>query len=421
MESTDITVVGAGLIGLASAWALHQRGWRVRVIEAREQAGLETSYANSGMLTPSMADPWNRPGVWRDLLAWLGREDAPMLLRPGALPQYLGWGLRFLAHSAPSRHRIATLANFALAEASLQQFRRLRERLPLDYDLRTRGTLQLFRHAEDFDRARAHTEVLAARGLSARVLVGEACVQVEPLLAAVATQFVGAIHYTDDETGDAHRYCQGLASHLADAGVEFLFDTRVLGVRHAQARVQGLATSRGDMDTRHVVLACASHSVALARACGVHLPIRPVKGYSLTVPDVAAERLPGLSLIDHHLHAAITPFDTRLRLAGTAEFAGFDQVLRQGRIEALWDMLQRILPGRFDAADRARAIPWCGLRPMSADGVPFIGRSPVEGLYINTGQGHLGWTQSLGSGDLLAALVCGEAPPIDPAPFRVGR
>ena len=421
MESTDITVVGAGLIGLASAWALHERGWRVRVIEAREQAALETSYANSGMLTPSMADPWNRPGVWRDLLAWLGREDAPMLLRPGALPQYLGWGLRFLTHSAPPRHRAATLANFALAQTSLQQFRRLRQSLALDYDLRTRGTLQLFRHQHDFAKACAHTEDLASRGLAARVLTGRACVDVEPLLAPVAGQFVGAIHYSDDETGDAHRYCQGLAAHLADKGVEFMFDTRVLGLRHSGAGVHGLLTSRGDLDARHVVLACASHSVALARACGVRLPIRPVKGYSLTVPDVAADQLPGLSLIDHHLHAAITPFDSRLRLAGTAEFAGFDQTLRPGRIEALWDMLQRILPGRFDAADRARVTPWCGLRPMSADGVPFIGRSGVQGLYINSGQGHLGWTQSLGSGDLLAALLSDETPPIDPAPFRVDR
>lgn len=419
--NTEITVVGAGLIGLASAWALQRQGWTVRVLEAETGVALETSFANAGMITPSMADPWNSPGIWRKLVGWLGQEQAPMLIRPSALPQYLSWGLRFLAHSAPARHGAATRANFRLASLSLSAFQALRAGLPLHYDLRTQGTLQVFRHRREWLAVQRHIHTLQGLGLRGVVLEPAGIAALEPLLEPVCERLLGGVHYPDDETGDARLFCLGLAAHLQEQGVEFEFLTQVRSVRTEQGRVVALDTSQGERPASRVVLACAAHTAALTTRLGLPLAIRPVKGYSLTIPVDDPACLPSLSVIDHHLHAAMTPLQRRLRVAGTAEFSGWDPQLRPERIQALWSMLKALLPQQYERFDRDAAEPWCGFRPMAADGLPYIGPTPVAGLYLNAGQGHLGWTQSLGSGQLLAALISGQQPPIDPTPFRVLR
>ncbi|MGJ8669670.1 MAG: D-amino acid dehydrogenase [Oceanococcus sp.] len=420
-EQFDITIVGAGLLGLASAWGLHNKGYRVQVIDAADGPATKTSFANSGMLTPSMADPWNSPGIWRKLLAWMGQDDAPILLRPGALPQYLGWGLRFLQHSSPKHHLQATHANFSLAAASLRQFQSWRETVAFNYELRTAGTLQVFRDAGEFQLAQSLMGRLLEHGLHAEVLSGIGLLDREPSLADSAAKLVGGIHYPDDETGDAHMFCREMAHWLQQQGVAFAYGVNVKHLICENRRLRALACSDGERAVQRVVLAAAGHTVALCAGTPIRLPIRPVKGYSLTVPVGSLEELPQGSVIDHHLHGAVTPLGQRLRLAGTAEMTGWDQQLRPRRLQSLWDMLASLLPRLYASLDRSMATPWAGFRPMSADGLPFIGASPVQGVYLNTGHGHLGWTQSLGSGRLLADLVCGDQPLIDPAPFRVGR
>ncbi len=421
MGSTQITVVGAGLAGLASAWALQRKGYQVQILEAREGVALETSYANAGMLTPSMADPWNSPGVWRHLLAWLGREQAPMLLRLPALPQYLTWGFRFLRNSLPAAYRRSTLANFALAQLSLAEFRALRASVEWDYSLRTRGTMQVYRHAADLQAARRHLDLLRSLGLEAELLDPAGIATTEPLLAEVAHQFVGGVHFHQDETGNAHLYCVGLAAALQRAGVKFRFDETLQAIRQESGRVVALRTSAGEHAANRVVMATAAHTPALLRSLGLSLPVRPVKGYSLTVPARSGARLPSLAVVDHHHHIALTPFTDQLRLAGSAEFAGWDRRLPPGRLQALWTLLENLLPSQLESYDRQAAIPWCGFRPMAADCVPYIGATPIEGLYLCAGHGHLGWTHSLGSGRLLAELISGETPAIDPRPYRFQR
>ena len=421
MAKDDCIVIGAGLAGLAAAWALHDKGCRVRVLDSREGVAMETSYANAGMLTPSMADPWNAPGVWKKLLSWLGREQAPMLLRPAALPSYWRWGLRFLRHSAKARHAAATRANYTLAAYSLAQFQQLRETLNLDYDLRTRGTMQVFRDPAEYATACRHARDLRSQGLQARSLGPAEIPAVEPLLEPVASGLAGAVHFPDDETGDAHRFCQALASHLQQQGVAFEFQNRVQALRVENGRIRALQTADGMRDVSQLVLGCGAWTPGLLAPLGLRMPVRPVKGYSLTVPVTNTDALPGLSIIDQHYHAALTPFDRRIRLAGTAEFAGFDASLRPGRIDMLWQLLERLLPGQQTRLDVEAAEPWCGFRPMSADGLPFIGPTPVAGLSVIGGHGHLGWTQSLGSGRLLADLCTGETAAIDPQPYRFNR
>lgn len=420
-DPNGVVVIGGGLLGLASAWALNEQGYTVSVLDARDELAAATSYANAGMLTPSMADPWNSPGIWRSLLRHVGREQGPIVLRPRALPGYLCWGLRFLRHSATTHHRRATQANLSLAMHSLHQFQRLREQVRFNYDLRTAGTLQLFRDQQSLDQASVHAAHLGEHGLRADVISRDEVLRREPSLRASSVPLLGAIHYPDDETGDARRYCLELAKLLQARGVRFELGVDVRRLRLDNNRVTALHTSAGEMDAHQVVVCSAAATPALVAPLGIHLPIKPVKGYSLTLPVATPEALPARSLIDHHLHGAITPLDDRVRLAGTAELAGFDPRLRASRLNQLWQLMCELLPQLADQLDRDAAREWCGFRPMSADGVPYIGATPVRGVYINSGHGHLGWTQSMGSGQLLADLLSGKTPAIDPAPYRVER
>jgi D-amino-acid dehydrogenase len=417
----EIIVIGAGLAGLCSAYFLRQAGLAVRVVERNAEAGMETSFANGGMLTPSMSDPWNSPGVFWHLLQWLGRKDAPMLLRPSAIGHYLGWGLKFLAHSSEPKHRAAMEANFTLAAYSVAQTRQMREDCGLSYALGTKGTMKVFRDAAAFATMRAHIEHLRNQGLSFELLDPAGIVRIEPRLAEVQQAFVGGIHHPQDETGNAYLFCRELQRWLAGRGVAFSFDTTVRRIVVEQGRIAGVETASGLMRTRRVVLAAASWSPMLAAPLGVRLGIRPVKGYSLSVRLKRPELMPSLAIVDDALHTCATPLGDTLRLAGTAEFGGWNLKLDPDRLQNLWNFLAALSPSLNHAADRESAKPWCGLRPMTADGRPYIGATSVEGLYVNTGHGHLGWTQAAGSGKLLSQIVTGQEPTIDPAPYAVHR
>lgn len=420
MAGGDVIVVGGGLAGLASAYALHEAGYTVRVLERREDVALETSFANGGILTPSMPDPWNAPGVQWQLLRWLGREDAPMLLRPRAIPGYVGWGLKFLAASTPRSYHSSMQANYRLCAYSLDRLRAWRTALELEYAVGTRGTLEVYRNPHSFEQAIAEVRSLGSLGLVGQPLDPAATARLEPLLDEIRGDLVGAIHFPADESGDALLFCRGLRQRLEARGVKVLVNTAVRAVRVTAARAVGVETAGGFLAGSHVVMAGGPWSTALLGACGVHVDVRPVKGYSLSIPiDPSAG--PRHALSDDSLHAVMTPLGATLRLAGTAEFSGWDMTLRPGRVQALWRLLAALSPTLARSVDRSGARPWCGLRPMSADGRPYIGATPVAGLYVNTGHGHLGWTQAAGSASLLAQLISGAATSIDPRPFALSR
>jgi D-amino-acid dehydrogenase len=416
----EVIVIGGGLAGLASAYALHEAGYAVQLLERREDVALETSFANGGILTPSMPDPWNAPGVHWQLLRWLGREDAPMLLRPRAIPGYFGWGLRFLAASAPRSYHASMAANYRLCAYSLERLQAWRTALGLEYAVGTRGTLEVYRNSQSFEQAVAEVRSLSSLGLVGEPLDPAAAARLEPLLDEIRGDLVGAIHFPRDESGDALLFCRALRTRLEARGVQVVVNTPVRTVRIGAGRAVGVETAGGFVPGSHVVVAGGPWSTALLAACGVGVQVRPVKGYSLSIPiDPAAG--PRHALSDDSLHAVMTPLGTTLRLAGTAEFSGWDLTLRPGRVEALWRLLAALSPTLARTVDRSAARPWCGLRPMSADGRPYIGATPVAGLYVNTGHGHLGWTQAAGSGSLLAQLISGAPAAIDPRPFALAR
>jgi D-amino-acid dehydrogenase len=430
-----IAVIGAGLAGLTAAYWLAREGAEVSVFDGAAGPGLVTSSRNGSLQHPSHVEPWNSPGVLWQLLGSLGREEAAVLLRLKAVPSLLGWGLRFIRESNPQRFEAHVHANLALANYSLQQMALMREQLgpALDYDHRTGGTVVTLRSASAMDKARRWADSLRPHGLAHQVLDVAAAAALEPALAPVSGDLVGALHYPGDERGDPQKFCVALASHLAQQGVRFHFNTPVLKIATAGGRASavvtgpgpgqglGLGPSVGDSHaTDAVVLCAASHSNALASPLGLRLPVRPVKGYSVTLPQRPSG--PRLAVTDPTLHMAVVPVgDEQVRVAGTAEFCGFDVTVSPRRVANLMALLHQLYPAYAQTLKPHDIQPWTGLRPMCADGKCLIGPTRVPGLFLHTGHGQLGWTVCAGSGRALADLLLGRQPALATAAFLPAR
>lgn len=416
-----IVIVGSGVIGVTCAWVLRRRGHEVHVIEREPAAGLQTSHANGGFLSPSTPEPWNTPGCWRTLAGSFFTPAAPLKLRLAALPGLASWGIAFLANSRTRPFTRNYDANLRIALYSMGRLKALREETGIAYAGAARGSLRLFRNAAALEASLASSLRLGQGRIGYRAVTPAGAVALEPALEPIARQLAGAIHSPDDESGDAWRYCEALAAQARRIGVEFHFGATVSGLAIEGRRATGVRLADGASLRADRTLVCAaSYSTPLLRPAGVRLPVRPAKGYSVTFDRVDGEPALGMPLSDDDLHAVVTPLDGVIRAAGTAEFAGFDLTLRPERVRNLLGLVQQLLPGRPQLApERARA--WCGLRPMSVDGVPIIGPTGIEDLYVSTGHGPLGWTMAAGTAELTADLICGTAPGIDPAPYALGR
>ena len=412
-------VVGSGLIGLTSAYFLAHRGWEVTVVDRREGPGQETSFANGALLTPSMPEPWNAPGSWRALLRSFGRADSPLLLRLRAVPSLAGWGLAFLRNSSPACYERNTRKNLALARHSLATLQALRRDTGIEYGQTELGTLRVFREAAALECAADSTERLRDAGLAFRALTRDEVVALEPALAPIARRLSGGIHYPNDETGNAHTFCRNLAGLARRAGVEFQFETAASEIEVRARRVMAVICKGKRLTADRYVVAAGSYTPALLAGVGIAVPVRPVKGYSVTFDRHCEDPPLRIPVMDDDFHAVVVPIDNGIRVAGTAEFAGYDLSLPDGRIGNLFSLLGRILPqAEFD---RTAARVWCGLRPMSADGVPIIGPTPIENLWVNTGHGHLGWTMAAGSARLLTDLMTGASPEVDARAYALAR
>lgn len=421
MSHKEVLIVGAGLAGIAAAWALNQRGHRVTVLDAHDGPAEETSFANAGALTPSEPEPWNAPGVHWQLLGSLFDPHSAMKLRLKPLPGLIPWGLRFLAHSSPKRFATACRANFALSRHSLQLTQAARDGLQLEFDNLRRGTLKICHDRSALDDPHGTTQMLRDLGLNLQWLDVEETLEKEPLLASIRDRIAGAIFYPDDESGDARAFTIGLTRACEAAGVRFEWHTPVKELMDRAGHIIGVRTHREEIEVEAVVLATGHDTWRLLRPLGLHLPVRPVKGYSLSLDMSGLNERPSLPVVDEALHAIATPMGDRLRVAGTAEIAGTDRALRQERVDNLRQLLRRLYPDIAETLLAGEQNPWCGFRPMSADGRPFIGETRAKGLWLTTGHGHLGWTQAMGSGDVLAAQMSGETPAIDTGAFAAAR
>ena len=414
-----VLVLGAGIAGVSAAWFLREAGAEVTVIEAREGPGLETSFANGGHISVA-SGPWAAPDVPGKLVKWLGREDAPLLLRPFRWdPALWRWGLRFLANCNRRDYAANAAVIGALCRFSAGETARLRLSLAIDDRNSTAGTLTLLTTPAEMASAEAKARRLREGGFEAAMLDAAAIAAAEPALADAAPRYAGALFAKDGETGDAHLFTAGLARAAGAAGVAFRYGARVARLAVAGGAVTGVVLEDGEgIAADRVVLAAGSWSVQLAATAGLRLPVYPGKGYSATVPIAGRNGAPRLAVVDEHAKIYVARFGERLRAAGTLELAGWDKRPSPVRAAATLGALRRLFP---EGGDYARAEHWTGLRPMSPDGRPLIGPTPVRNLWLDTGHGPLGWTMGAGSGRLLAALMTGAAPPLDPAPYAPAR
>lgn len=405
-----IAVIGAGLAGVTSAWYLARDGHRVTLIDRREAAGLETSFANGGQLSVSHPEPWANPHAPANILRWLGREDAPLKFRPRADLDQWRWGLAFLRECLPSRTRRNTEAIAALALYSIGELRKLRAETGIQYDSVARGILHLYfdrnQHAAHARRA----EQLRRFGMQVELCTPERCIDIEPALATSLTPPAGGLYAPDDESGDAHLFTQGLAALCLQAGVEtrFGFAIEKLNAEGALIKDATLIGPDGQRETFRAdayVLAAGSESPRLMKPLGQHLAIYPVKGYSVTLP--AGPFAPQVSITDEARRMVFSRLGDRLRVAGTAELNGYDKSISMARAQAILDRTLELFP---EAGDATAAQFWAGLRPAVPSNRPYIGRSPFDNLYYNTGHGTLGWTLSCGSSRALADIIRGQYP-----------
>lgn len=417
----SVIIVGAGLAGATSAYVLARAGYSVRVFEASPAPGLETSFANGGMLTPSMPDPWNGPGVWRHLLSSLFDPSSSLMLRPRAIPSLLGWGPRFLLNARPQRFAASTRANFLLARYSTELTRRWRQEERLEFDCSDVGTIKFFRDRDAMAGPLAISHSLADLGLRFVVLGRPDVVALEPALAPIAGRIAGAIHFPDDLAGDAYKFTCAMAQRAREMRARFFYNAPVQAIATEGSRAIGVRSGGSFYHADAVVVAAANNSRRLLRRLGLGLPVRPAKGYSVTFDLVDGRSAPRHAVVDDAMHAAAVPLGARLRLAGTAEFTGEDLSISQPRVESLLRLLREIYPSIASSLDPTTARSWAGLRPMSADGRPFIGPTRIRGLFLNTGHGHLGWTFAAGSAEFLRSLIAGEKPALAPEPYSPTR
>ena len=412
-------IIGSGLIGISSAYFLARRGWEVTVLDRQDGPGQETSFANGSLLTPSMPEPWNAPGSWRVLLKSIGRSDSALKLHLKALPHLAGWGTGFLRNSGAERYERNTVKNLKLALHSLQVLGRLRQEIDIEYGGDARGSLRVIRDAKALERALAWADRLRAEGLTYRCLSPDEIVKMEPILAPIGGQLAGGIHYPVDEIGNAYKFCVALAEHARLGGVEFRFRTPVTGIEVRAGSIAAVSSGAERFTADRYIVAAGSYSPLLLKDLGLNLPVRPAKGYSITFERPPLEPPFRLPIADDDFHAVVVPLENVIRVAGTAEFTGYDLSLPEARIQNLLTLVKQVLPG--GGFNRAQAKPWCGLRPMSVDGVPIIGPTPIGNLWTNTGHGHLGWTMAAGSGQLLADLLTGGSPGVNPEGYALAR
>jgi len=405
-----VLVLGAGVVGVTSAWFLNKSGHEVTVLDRRDASAMETSFANGGQISVSHAEPWANPSAPLKVLKWLAREDAPLLfrLRPD-IRQWL-WGLSFLRECTPARtrHNIRQIVNLGLySRATLQA---LRAETAIAYDHLARGILHFYTSRREFDAAIEPARVMREHGCDIEMLTPEQCIAIEPALASTRGILKGGSMTTSDESGDAHKFTQNLAQLAASRGVKFRYGKSISGLAREGDRIAAVCLEDEMLKADAYVLALASYSPLLARSVGIRLNIYPAKGYSATVPVADPAKAYSVSLTDDEYKLVFSRLGERLRIAGTAELNGYNTELNPVRCQALLRRTEALFPG---AGDLSRAQFWTGLRPATPSNVPYIGGTRYPNLYLNTGHGTLGWTHACGSARALADIVSGREPEVE--------
>lgn len=391
----EVIVLGSGVIGLTSAWYLSQAGYQVTVIDRQPSSAMETSFANAGQISYGYSSPWAAPGIPLKAIKWLMEEHAPLKIKPSLSTDMISWASKMVANCTLPRYQINKARMLSIANHSRTCLEQLRNEHAIEYQGRQFGTLQVFRTTQQLTAIEKDLKLLEQSGTRFELMDVEQCLRQEPGLALVKDKIVGGLYLPDDETGDCFQFCQQLTELAKAHGVTFKFNTEVSNWVTVGKKIIGVQTNHGLFKADQFVVASGSFSTALLKRLDIDIPVYPVKGYSLTLPIENEEYAPRSTVMDETYKVAMTRFDDRIRVAGTAELAGFDPSLPQKRKNTIEMVVRDLFPR---GGDFSQAEFWTGFRPMTPDGTPIIGATPYDNLFTNTGHGTLGWTMACGSG-----------------------
>ena len=413
-----VLVLGSGVIGTSVAYYLVRAGHQVQVVDRQRGPALETSYANAGEVSPGYSAPWAGPGVPVKAIKWLMMHHSPLVIKPMLDWAMWRWGLSMLRNCTEGRYRVNKGRMVRLAEYSRDCLKALRTDIGIEYDERSQGTLQLFRTQKQLDGTANDVNILKEYGVPYQLLDRTGYLEYEPALADVQHKFVGALRLPGDETGDCFKFTNALAEKAKELGVDFSFGVDIKGLERNGEMITGVRTGSGILTADRYVVALGSYSAHILKPLGIHIPVYPVKGFSITVPIIDASKAPESTIMDESYKVAVTRLGGRIRVGGTAQLSGYDLRLDPSRRDTLDFVVTDLFP---KGGDLSRAEFWTGLRPMTPDGTPIVGGTQYDNLFLSTGHGTLGWTMATGTGRLIADLISGREPDIDTEGLTVAR
>lgn len=404
-----LIVLGAGIAGVSTARYLASEGHDVTVIDRAEDVAMETSFANAGQLSYGYTTPWAAPGIPMKALKWLFRRHSPLVFRPDGSLFQIQWLLQMLDNCTAARYQTNKERMVRISEYSREMFRRFAEQENIDFEGRSKGTLQIFRQQKEVASAEKDIAVLERYGVPLRRLKPEECLEYEPALHHALPKIAGGLHLPADATGDCRLFALKLRDLCIQKGVRFEFGHDIRRIETQGRHISAVETDKARFEADGFVCALGCFSRTVLADLGLRLPIYPVKGYSLTLPVVNDSEAPVSTVLDETYKVAITRFDKRIRVGGMAELSGYGLTLPEKRRTTLELVVDDLFPR---GGDLSQALFWSGLRPMTPDSTPLVGKTDFDNLVLNTGHGTLGWTMSLGSAKIAADIVCGKEPEI---------
>ena len=412
-----VVILGAGVIGITTAYELTRSGQhQITVIDQAEDVATEASAVNAAMIAAGHAFAWASPKVPAILLKSIYRDDQAFRIRLRFDYQFWKWTALFLKQCNENDAVRNTIAKHGLCSYSQKRLNRVVAENQLEYQQITKGLLYLHRRPEEFRKGIEHSKILQDRGQNLSVLNADEVADLEPAFGPVRDKFAGAIYCPTDESGNSQLFTREIAKICQIRKVEFRLSEKVISLTTHGSRISHVKTSKANIDADLFVVSLGAHSPLILKPAGIDLPIYPVKGYSTTLTVTEDHEPPAVGTVDEHNLVAFTPVGNALRVTSTAEFAGYDRSHKLKDFQPMLRAVQDLLP---NGAAYDHPVYHTCFRPMTPRGTPFIGFTKYENLFVNSGQGHMGWTMACGSARIASDLIAGQTPEIDDSPFRV--
>jgi len=400
-----VLILGSGIIGTTSAYYLSKQGHDVTVIDRQNSVALETSHGNAGQLSYSFSSPWAAPGLPLSLIKWMLSKYPPLIVNPNLNSETVKFLYQMLKNCNSKSYEINKSRMVRMSNFSKKCLLELEKDEDIFYEQRKQGSLLLFKSAKQIENIKKDLSLLEKLNIQYELLDLNGCIQAEPGLHHVKSEFTSGLRFANDCTGNCYLFTNQLYKKCLEMGVKFEFNTQIEDIQIEKERISSIKTNRGEFDSDSYVVALGSYSSKILSKIGINIPVYPVKGYSITLPVLNNEDAPQSTIIDDTFKIGITRLGNNIRVAGTAHITGYNLELREKSLSLLKYGLNRLFPYATEECDDMKF--WAGLRPNTPDGPPIIGSTPYSNLYLNTGHGTLGWTMSLGSGKLLADIISG--------------